>query len=163
MTVAVRKLQPGDDAVAAGKVVQETYLQLPDYPSDDEYDAALAAVSDRAVNSDIVVAVDGDRIVGCLTYVADHTSPDYEFSDEEGASFRYFAVSSSEQGRGVGAAMVQWCIDRARSDGKKRLRIHTLESMPAAQRLYERIGFRRDPKNDENWDGIKGIAYVLDC
>jgi GNAT superfamily N-acetyltransferase len=163
MTIVVRKLQPGDDAAAAGKVVQETYLQLPGYPRDDVYDEALAAVAARAVTSEIVVAVDGDRIIGCLTYVVHHTSPDYEFDDPEGASFRYFAVARSEQGRGVGAAMVQWCIERARSDGKRRLRIHTLESMPAAQRLYERLGFRRDPANDEDWDGIKGIAYVFDC
>ncbi len=163
MTIVVRELQPGDDAAAAGKVVQSSYLHLPGYPREDEYDTALAAVADRAEMSDIVVAVDGERIVGCLTYIADHTNPDYEFTDEGGASFRYFAVSLSEQGRGVGAAMVEWCIARARSDGKRRLRIHTLESMPAAQRLYERVGFRRDPSNDQDWDGIKGIAYVFDC
>lgn len=163
MTIVVRVLQPGDDASAAGKLVQSAYLQLPGYPRDDVYDAALAAVAERAVNSEIVIAVDGNRIVGCLTYIADHTNPDYEFSDDEGASFRYFAVSPSEQGRGIGAAMVEWCIARARSDGKRRLRIHTLESMPTAQRLYERVGFRRDPSNDQDWDGIKGIAYVFDC
>ncbi len=163
MTIVVRLLREGDDASAAGRVVQNTYLQLPGYPRDDEYDAALAAVADRAVKSDVVIAIEGDRIVGCLTYIADHAHPDYEFADEEGASFRYFAVVPSEQGRGVGAAMVEWCIARARADGKRRLRIHTLESMPTAQRLYERVGFHRDPENDENWDGIKGIAYVFEC
>lgn len=161
--VAVRPLREGDDAVAAGAVVQSTYLQLPGYPRDDEYDVALAAVADRAADSDIVVALVGDRIVGCLTYIADHTHRDYEFDDPEAASFRYFAVLPEEQGSGVGSAMVEWCIARARDDGKRRLRIHTLESMPAAQRLYERLGFRRDPINDEDWDGIKGMAYVFDC
>lgn len=149
--------------MAAGAVVQSTYLQLPGYPRDDEYDVALAAVADRAADSDIVVALVGDRIVGCLTYIADHTHRDYEFDDPEAASFRYFAVLPEEQGSGVGSAMVEWCIARARDDGKRRLRIHTLESMPAAQRLYERLGFRRDPINDEDWDGIKGMAYVFDC
>ncbi|MCE9622098.1 MAG: GNAT family N-acetyltransferase [Actinomycetia bacterium] len=161
--VVVRLLQEGDDASAAGKVVQSTYLQLPGYPRDDEYDEALAAVAERATNSDVVVAVDGDRIVGCLTYIGDHTNPAYEFTDQGGASFRYFAVTPAAQGSGVGKAMVEWCIARARADGKHRLRIHTLESMPAAQRLYERIGFARDPDNDEVWDGIKGIAYVFHC
>lgn len=161
--VTVRLLQEGDDASAAGKVVQSTYLQLPGYPRDDEYDEALAAVAERAVSSDVVVAIDRGRIVGCLTYLADHTNLAYEFTDPDGASFRYFAVSPLAQGSGVGKAMVEWCIDRARADGKRRLRIHTLESMPAAQRLYERIGFRRDLQNDADWDGIKGIAYVFDC
>ena len=38
---------------------------------------------------------------------------------------------------------MQWCLQRARTDGRLRLRIHTLESMPGAQRLYERMGFAR--------------------
>ncbi len=161
--ITIRLLQEGDDASAAGKVVQSTYVQLPGYPRDDEYDQALAAVAKRAVDSEVVVALDGDRIVGCLTYVADHTHLAYEFTDPDGASFRYFAVVPAAQGSGVGKAMVEWCIARARADGKRRLRIHTLESMPAAQRLYERIGFQRDPSNDQDWDGIKGIAYLFDC
>lgn len=164
MAIVVRLFQEGDDASAAGKVVQSTYLHLPGYPRDDVYDEALAAVADRAKVSDIVIALDGDRIVGCLTYIADHTHTDFEFADDsEASSFRYFAVDPSAQGKGVGKAMVEWCIARARDDGLRRVRIHTLESMPAAQRLYERIGFRRDPDNDEDWDGIKGIAYVFDC
>ena len=143
--------------------MQSTYLQLPGYPRDDAYDVELAAVAERAVRSDVVLALDGELIVGCLTYVAGHTDPAYEFADQEAASFRYFAVSPAAQGCGVGQAMVEWCIARARADGKPRLRIHTLESMPAAQRLYERIGFRRDLSTDEVWDGIKGIGYVFDC
>ena len=162
MAVVVRPLREGDDATTAGEVVKSTYLLLPGYPRDDEYDDALAAVAERSRRSDIVIALDDDQIVGCLTYVADHSDPAYEFADPEGASFRYFAVSPIAQGRGVGKVMVEWCIAQARSDGKRRLRIHTLESMPAAQRLYERVGFRRDPASDENWDGVKGIAYVFD-
>jgi hypothetical protein len=34
--------------------------------------------------------------------------------------------------------------------------------MPGAQRLYERIGFVRTPDHDENWDGITGLAFVLE-
>ena len=32
--------------------------------------------------------------------------------------------------------------------------------MPGAQRLYLRMGFLRDPDNDEDWDGITGLAFV---
>ena len=161
--ITVRLLQESDDASAAGHVVQSTYLQLPGYPRDDEYDRSLAAVAERAARSGVVIALDADEIVACLTYVADHTDPAHEFADQDSASFRFFAVSPAAQGKGVGKAMVDWCIARARADGKSRIRIHTLESMPAAQRLYERIGFRRDPATDEIWDGIKGIAYVFEC
>jgi len=163
MALSVRPLQSGDDARAAGELIQAAYFQLPGYPRDEEYDVSLAAVALRATESDVVVAVDGDRIVGCVTYIADHRNPEFEFADEDAASFRYFGVAPSEQGKGIGAAMVNWCIAQARQDGQQRLRIHTLESMPGAQRLYERLGFHRDPANDEDWDGIKGIAYTFDC
>jgi hypothetical protein len=35
--------------------------------------------------------------------------------------------------------------------------------MPGAQRLYDRLGFVRDPAGDDNWDGIVGLAYVFHC
>jgi hypothetical protein len=28
--------------------------------------------------------------------------------------------------------------------------------------VYQRMGFRRDPSADEDWEGIRGLAFVLD-
>lgn len=161
MTLEVRRLEPGDDAAEAGVIVQDAYFPLPGYPRDDEYDLLLADVDGRA--NDVVVALVDGHLVGCLTYVADMHNPHAEFDDVDAASFRYFGVHPSAQGSGVGEAMVQWCINTARGDGRHRIRIHTLESMPGAQRLYLRMGFVRDPDNDEEWDGIKGLAFVYHC
>ena len=161
MTLEVRRLEPGDNAAAAGVIVQDAYFPLPGYPRNEEYDLLLADVHGRA--SEVVVAFDEGRLVGCLTYVADMNSPHAEFEDGDAASFRYFGVHPSAQGSGIGEAMVQWCIDAARADGRHRIRIHTLESMPGAQRLYLRLGFVRDPESDEEWDGIKGLAFVYHC
>ena len=163
MTVDVRAIQPEDDAEAAGAIVQAAYFRLPGYPRDDEYDVLLGEVGSRAADSKVVVAVLDGELVGCLTYVADMSNPHAEFDDADAASFRYFGVEPAAQGKGVGEAMVQWCICTARTDGRQRIRIHTLESMPGAQRLYERMGFKRDPENDEEWDGIKGLAFVYHC
>lgn len=160
--VEVRLVHAADDLQAAGSVIQRAYFRLPGFPHDEEYDALLGAVAERVADSDIVVALLEDRIVGCLTYVADQHSPHADFRDPFAASFRFFGVDPSAQGRGIGGAMVKWCIARARDDGKQRLLIHTLESMPEAQRLYAGLGFRRQPASDEDWDGIKGIAYVYD-
>lgn len=160
MSVEVRVLRADDDAAAAGVIVQAAYFRLPGYPRDDEYDVVLGAVASRAQDSCVVVAVLDGEVVGCLTYLADMSGPHGEFDDDDAASFRYFGVEPSAQGKGVGEAMVRWCIDTARTDGRKRIRIHTLESMPGAQRLYLRMGFERDPENDEDWDGIKGLALV---
>ena len=156
----VRLLAAGDDAAAAGAIVQQAYFALPGYPRDDEYDVQLASVAVRAQEAQVLVAIVDGRLVGCLTYVADHHGVHAEFDDEHAAGFRYFGVDPSVQGAGVGEAMVRWCMETARAAGRERLRIHTLESMPGAQRLYLRTGFVRDPVNDEVWDGINGLAFV---
>jgi ribosomal protein S18 acetylase RimI-like enzyme len=59
--------------------------------------------------------------------------------------------------------LMRECIDRARKSGRKRVRLDTRTSMTSAQRLYERLGFRRDP--DHDWSPAPGIlllGYVLD-
>lgn len=158
-TVVVRLVEPGDDLVAAGDIIRRAYFALPGYPRDPEYDVEIGAVAER-LDDDVAIALLDDRVVGCVTFVGP-ASPHFEFDDHEAASFRFFGVDPAVQGAGVGEAMVDWCVTRARQQGWARLRIHTLDSMPAAQRLYRRKGFVHDPANDQDWDGIVGIAYVM--
>lgn len=47
------------------------------------------------------------------------------------------------RGIGAGAAMMARCLDAARGAGFARCYLETLTGMDAAQRLYERSGFRR--------------------
>ena len=161
MTIEVRPARVDDDLDDAGGIVHRAYVTLPDHPHDPEYDHQLTQTRERMDDTVVVLGfLDGD-LVGCLTYVPDHDNPHAEHGDAGAATFRYFGVQPEVQGKGVGAAMVRWCADRARVDGRERLRIHTLSTMVGAQRLYEQLGFRRDPESDEDWDGILGVAYVL--
>ncbi len=143
-------------------MVRQSYFALPDYPHDDEYDELLGRVAGRVDDSEVMVAVLDGVIVGCLTFVADHTGAHAEHGDPGAATFRYFAVDTQVQGRGVGEALVQWCIDEARRRGKQRMLIHTLAIMTAAHRLYERLGFVRRPDLDEQWGDVAGLAFVLE-
>jgi ribosomal protein S18 acetylase RimI-like enzyme len=58
------------------------------------------------------------------------------------------AVAPWSQGRGVGRALVEACIERARAAGKAGLAIYTRPSMKMAHRLYEAMGFQRDKSSD---------------
>jgi GNAT superfamily N-acetyltransferase len=160
--IVVRSIGPDDDHGAVGRLVQAGYFGLADYPHDEHYDDEIARVAHRDPRSLVVVAEDDGRVVGCLTYAADHTNADAEHDDAGAATFRFFAVDPSAQGRGVGEAMVQWVFDQARRDGKQRVHIHTLTVMHGAQRLYERLGFLRLPEDDADWDGAIGLAYVAE-
>jgi GNAT superfamily N-acetyltransferase len=78
------------------------------------------------------------------------------------AEFRMLAVTSEARGQGVGAALVQSCIERARSAGCSALALCSLRTMTPAHRIYERMGFARAPERD--WQPLPGltlVAYLL--
>jgi GNAT superfamily N-acetyltransferase len=160
--VEIRRIRAEDDADAAGAAVRAAYFALEGYPRDDHYDVVLGDVRNRATEADVLVAIVDGRIASCLTFVPSQDNPHAEFEDPDAASVRYFGVDPSFARRGVGEAMMRWTIDEARRLGRRRLRLHTLTMMHGAQRLYERLGFVRDPENDADWDGIVGLAYRLD-
>jgi GNAT superfamily N-acetyltransferase len=61
---------------------------------------------------------------------------------------RLLAVAPAERGRGIGAALMQECVRRAREAGAEVLTLHTTDMMQAAMRLYVRMGFARAPELD---------------
>ena len=97
----------------------------------------------------MLVAVDGDgAVLGGVTYIFEHDSPLAEYVPEGAAGIRMLAVAIDAQGRGVGEALTRACIDRARAEGKDEVVLHSTPWMTTAHRLYERLGFVRDPAND---------------
>ncbi len=61
---------------------------------------------------------------------------------------RLLAVAPEARGAGVGQALVEECVRRARRMGASELGLHTSRSMPAAMRMYHRLGFVRAPERD---------------
>jgi hypothetical protein len=58
--------------------------------------------------------------------------------------------------------LTEACVDRARELGFRALVLSTPSVAPAPHRLYESIGFIRDPGRD--WSPVPGVelfAYVL--
>jgi GNAT superfamily N-acetyltransferase len=65
-----------------------------------------------------------------------------------GPELRLLAVAPEARGQGVGQALVEECIRRARRMGAAELGLHTSKSMAAAMRMYLRMGFVRAPEHD---------------
>jgi ribosomal protein S18 acetylase RimI-like enzyme len=163
------KIRPihDDEADAVRRITLGVYLaefgSLPD-----DYVAELSDVRGRAQEAVVLVAVaDDDTVLGGITYV-DRPGPLATIDRPDQAELRMLAVTPGAQGRGIGTALVQACIDQARADGKAEVTLHTADSMLAAQRLYERAGFRRRPERDLVVDGgvgdggIQLLAYALE-
>jgi GNAT superfamily N-acetyltransferase len=102
-------------------------------------------------------------LLGGVTYAVDHTSAYAEDTPADAAAFRMLAVSRAAQGKGTGKALVERCIAMARGDGKAALVLHTTPWMKTAHRLYEGLGFERDPSRD--WRPVPDVpllGYRLD-
>jgi ribosomal protein S18 acetylase RimI-like enzyme len=73
---------------------------------------------------------------------------------------RLLAVAPAAREQGVGTALVEECMQRARRAGAGALGLHTSESLQAAIRMYERLGFVRAPEGDFRPDGAELVmAY----
>ncbi|MEI7745056.1 MAG: GNAT family N-acetyltransferase [Chloroflexota bacterium] len=129
---------------------------------DEEYEPHLRDVAGRAGTAEVLaVEVDG-RTVGTATLVPPG-APMAEVTDHAAATIRMLAVDAGARGMGAGEALVRACIDRARDLGTERVRLHTEPFMTAARRLYERLGFERDPEHDLAFEpDIVLLAYVLE-
>lgn len=112
-----------------------------------EYAAELSAVSRRADEAEVLVAVEDD-VIGCVTLVPDDSSPWAELLEPGESGIRMLAVDPARQNRGVGAALLDRCIDEASAMGREALFLHSTPWMEAAHRLYGRAGFERVPERD---------------
>jgi GNAT superfamily N-acetyltransferase len=79
-----------------------------------------------------IAELDGDR-VGCVFCVP---------YDERTAQLRILLVRPPARGRGLGGALVDTCLDFARTNGYQRVLLWTNDVLAAARRIYLERGFR---------------------
>ena len=152
-TFAVREIRPADFAALADITVR-AYADLLS-PSDTAYLEELADVAGRAAAVPVLVAVDGDgNVLGGVAYVPGPGTPLSEAEREGEAGFRMLAVDPAAAGRGIGRALTEACIARARAEGRTGMTLYTLPTMRVAHRLYESLAFVRDPERD--WEYLPG-------
>jgi GNAT superfamily N-acetyltransferase len=163
-TFLIRPVRP-DEYEALGELTVAAYHSVPDIMGHQEaYDRQLRDVARRAETSCVLVAVGPEgELLGGVTYVRGPDDPYSEELAEGEAGMRMLAVDPMRHGRGVGRALTQACLDRAREAGRRRLVLHTGAWMPAAIRLYDSMRFVRRPEIDfAPVPGIDLIAYSFD-
>jgi len=156
------------DVEAAGELAFAAWDSLEGQPDAARgYMASASKVQDdvaeRLATSVMLGAWLGDRLCGVVNFTNGPDDPYAEFTDTDAAGIRMLAVGLDARGLGVGAALIQACIERARSEGKTLLVLHTSPWMHAARCVYERLSFRRAPERDFSpHPEVPLLGYTLD-
>lgn len=124
--------------------------------------AVLAGLDAEGALERIVAERDGALLGSVMLYSAATNAYGDALAAANWPELRLLAVSPAARGQGVGTALVQECIRRARAAGASALGLHTSESLQAAIRMYERMGFARAPEGDFQPAGAELVmAYRL--
>jgi len=100
------------------------------------FDDELTALPGQYVppSGALLLALEGGDAVGCVAL--------RPIEPPRVGELKRLYVAPAGRGRGVGLALTQAAIDAARAAGYESIRLDTLSTMDAAQRMYERLGFR---------------------
>ncbi|MET8043550.1 GNAT family N-acetyltransferase [Micromonospora sp. NPDC005215] len=157
--VRVRPAEPADFPAVA-RLTVAAYEADGQLKGEHGYGEVLADVPTRAASGAVLVAVDEvtGAVLGSVTFVLPGT-PFAELSGPGEAEFRMLAVDPGAQGRGVGAALVEACVERAAGLGCKALVICFRAGLAdTAYRLYSRLGFVSAPEKD--WSPMAGVDLL---
>lgn len=159
--IVVRLVEPHEhDEVARLSVAAYAH----DYDISDTYRASLADVASRAVEHEVWVAQDvaTGALLGTVATprVGGHISP---LGQDGELDFRLLAVDPSARGRGIGTLLTRFVVDLARARGLARVVMNSGPRMTGAHRLYEGLGFVRQPERETRVvDGGTLLAFALD-
>lgn len=106
-------------------------------PLPESYARAFRAI-DADPNNELVVASRAEQVVGVLqlTYL-----PSLTYQGSWRALIEGVRVDSGERSQGLGKALFEWAIARARERGCLLVQLTTDKARPDARRFYEALGF----------------------
>ncbi len=81
-----------------------------------------------------------DRVEGSLTIDGTHLAG-------KGAHLRWFIMSDTLRGKGIGNRLINTAVDFCNDQGYKRVYLWTFEGLHAAKHLYEKAGFKLVEQN----------------
>jgi GNAT superfamily N-acetyltransferase len=120
----------------------------------------IANVRGRASDAETLVAERDGRLVGTITQYGD-----WRGAQAGTTAVRLLAVPPPDQGSGVGRALMEHCMEAARTSGKERIALTAMDEMESVRELASKLGFEREPTLDhEPAPGVRarGWAYRFD-
>ncbi|CAM5475845.1 GNAT family N-acetyltransferase [Streptomyces antimycoticus] len=161
MDITIRRARD-EELDGIGELTAQVYLGdgLLDFGDSDPYLTTLRDARRRAAEAELLVAADAasDEVLGAVAFAV-YGGAYAELARPGEGEFRMLAVRPESRRRGAAEALVRACLDRGRALGLRRIVISSQQSMTAAHRLYERLGFVRAPERD--WSPIATLELTL--
>lgn len=150
----VREFLPNDSA-QVNALALHAFEQFKDnYDDWPLFRSKIANMSALADVAEVIVAEVEGQIVGADAYVGPGVAK-AEFFRPEWPIMRMLVVASSSRGHGIGRALTQECLRRAKRDGASVFALHTSGLMQIALPMYQRMGF----KWVSDTPAIHGVEY----
>ncbi|HEY4552245.1 MAG TPA: GNAT family N-acetyltransferase [Bacillaceae bacterium] len=106
-------------------------------PLPDCYLKAFHAI-DSDPNNELAVACHKNNVIGVLQLTF---TPNITHQGGWRATIEGVRIASDIRGKGVGAKLISWAIERAKERGCRLVQLTTDNKRPDALRFYERLGF----------------------
>ena len=133
------------DADAVNAVALAAFMQFKNSYNDwESRKTNFTDTASLAASGEMIVAESDGRVVGAVTYVPPDPLAQSEraaYFDHRWAIVRMLVVDPSARGQGIGRALTEACINRAKRDAAPVIALHTSTMMTVAQPMYLRLGF----------------------
>ena len=150
-----------DELDTIASVIVDAYAEYAVHMSPDAWSSfanEIANVRGRMSDAELMVAEEDGRIIGSVTVFSG-----WRGAQQGTAGVRLLAVPPEHRGSGLGRALLEACVKRAREAGKQRLVMTTTQEMAVLREFTERMGFRREPALDHMpAPGVRYEGFALD-
>lgn len=139
MAATFRSATPADLEAVVALLADDALGATREQPENAAAYAAAFEAIDADPAHDILLAVDGDTILGCLQLTV---MPCLTHGGRARAQVEGVRVAAAARGQGIGAALLEEAARRATKAGCHVLQLTTDKRRPDAIRFYERLGFQ---------------------
>jgi GNAT superfamily N-acetyltransferase len=143
-TLTIRRLRQDDSITELTELLHRAYKALADmgfrfvasYQDEEE-------TRKRAAKGECWLVLDGERIIGTITYYSPSSCDGNEWYDRDDvAVFGQFAVEPELQKQGIGGMLIGKAEERAREDGAAEIALDTSEGAHHLIAYYGNKGYR---------------------
>jgi ribosomal protein S18 acetylase RimI-like enzyme len=118
--------------------------------------ASLSQMSDLGTSGEIIVAEVEGEIAGAVAYIPPG-APKAAFFEPHWPVIRMLVADPARRGLGIGRALTDECLRRARQDRAELIALHTSPIMTVALPMYLRMGFAKVRATPP----IYGVEYAV--